>query len=114
MTIIAGDGLVRAVQGEVRGDIVIECCYLPRLTAVARATVVTAMPFVVIVFEVATDTSHVHDISKRIFTVAVGAGQSRVLELQWEVRVVAVVETGVVPGAGIVAVFTLLAATPLM
>ncbi len=114
MTIITGDGLVGTVQSEVGSEIVIESCRVPRFTAVARTTVVAAMRFVVIVFEVATDTSHIHDISKRIFAVAVGAGQSCVLELQWKVGVVVVVETGVVPGTGIVAVFALLAAAPLM
>ncbi len=114
MTIIAGNGLVRAVQRKVGSEIVIESCRVPRFTAVARTTVVAAMTFVVIVFEVATDTSHVHDISERVLTVAVGAGQSCVLELQWEVSVVVVVETGVVPGAGVVAVLTLITAAPLM
>ena len=114
MTIIAGDGLVRPVQRKVGSEIVIESCRVPRFTAVARATVVAAMTFVVIVFEVATDTSHVHDISERVLTVAVGAGQSCVLELQWEVSVVVVVEAGVVPGAGVVAVLTLITAASLM
>ena len=114
MTIIAGDGLVGSVQGEVGCEIVIESCRVPRFTAVARTTVVAAMPFVIIVFEVTTDTSHIHDISKWVFAVAVGAGQGCVLEFQCKIRVVVVVETGVVPGAGIVAVFTLLAAATLM
>ena len=114
MTIITGDGLVGTVQSELGSEIVIESCRVPRFTAVAKTTVVAEMRFVVIVFEVATDTSHIHDISKRIFTVAVGAGQSCVLELQRKIGVVVVVKTGVVPGARVVAVLTLVTATPLM
>ena len=114
MTIIAGDGLVRAVQREVGSEIVIESCCVPGFTRVAGTTVVAATPFVVIVFEMTTDTSHIHDIGKRILAVAVGAGQSCVFELQWKIRVVVMVETGVVPGTGVVAVLALLTATPLM
>lgn len=114
MTIIAGDGLMRPVQAEICCEIVIESCRVPRFAAVARTTVVAAMPVVIIVFEVAAYASHVHSVRKRIRAVAVGTGQCSVFELERKICVVVVVKTGVIPGAGIVAVFTLLAAATLM
>ena len=114
MTIIAGDGLVGSVQRKVCSEIVIESCRVPRFTAVARTTVVAAMPFVIIVFEVTTDTSHIHDIVERVFAVTVGAGQGRVLKLERKVRVAAVIEAGVVPGTGVVAILTLFTAASLV
>ena len=84
----------------------------PFLSSMACAAVGASMSLVAIILEVAAGTRHIHDIVKRVFTMAIGAGQSRVFKLKREIRVAGVIETRVIPATRIVAVLALFPATP--
>lgn len=66
-----------------------------------------------VIFSVATGTRCVERVGEWVVAVAVIAGQHGVLELQREVRL-AVIKTGVVPIAGIVAIVALITTAPVV
>ena len=75
VTIDAGDRLMRSIQCKFGVPAVIEVCRSPFVIRMATCAIGTVMTIVVIILEVATDTSHVHFIGKRIFAVTVVASQ---------------------------------------
>ena len=72
------------------------------------------MAVVVVVFEVARDTRHIHFIVERVLAVAVAAAQLRMLAVERKVRVTRMIELRVVPAGRRVAVAAFLSAAPVV
>ena len=86
----------------------------PRLGGMAVFTFGAVMAVVVVIFEMAADAVHLHDIIKRVLAVTITAGKQRVFAFEWEFRVARMIETGVCPGTRVVAVITLFATSALV
>lgn len=71
----------------------IEASRGPLVIGMASSAVGTVVTAVVIIFEVATDTIHVHFIGKRIFAVTVVASQLSVTAPECEIGITLMVET---------------------
>ena len=114
MAFDAFDGLVCAEQPVVRVPVMIEHGFRPVIVVVAGIAVVTIVLVVFVVFEMAGDACLVLFILERIFGVAVIASCLGVLALERKFGVPGVIEAGVVPVSGIVALLAFLAASTLV
>lgn len=114
MTVDAGNRRVRAVQTKVGVASVIEDADIPVLTGMATFTFAAVVALVIIVLEVAIHALLLHDIVKRIFAMTVVATQFGVPAIEWKVGIACVIKTRIVPRAGVMAGFALLAAATLV
>jgi len=75
VTIDAVNRFMRTVQHEFGVPVMLEASRRPLVIGMASSTVGAVVAVVVVILEVATDTSHVHFVGKRIFAVTVVASQ---------------------------------------
>lgn len=101
---------VRAIQRIVGIDVVIELDNRPFHVAVTRFTGLSKMSIVRIVVQMTGYAFHLELIRKRITAVAIVAGQVRMPAEERKIRVVVMVEPGVEPSVGRMAVLALVAA----
>jgi hypothetical protein len=111
MAVDAGNRLMRAVQIVFGIPAMVEQPFRPVGVVVAAATVVAVMPTVLVIFQMTGHAGLVHFILKRIFRVAITAGQLCVFSLKHELGVPSMIESGVVPVGGVMAGFALLSAS---
>lgn len=114
MTVIAGNGLMRSVQREIRRPVVVERRQRPCFTRVAGTTVSATMSVMAVIFQVAAGAGHIHYVIERVFVVTIGTEQCCVFALERKVSIAGMVKTRVEPVAGVVAVLTLFAAAPVV
>lgn len=98
------------VQDEIRTCVVVEYAFSPRVIRMTVRAIGSAVPFMMIIFEVTADAVHLHDVFPRVLAVTVVASQLRMFTFEWKVRVAGVVEARVRPVTRIVAVFALFSA----
>lgn len=112
MAVDARRRLVRATQGKIRVDVMIEMAFGPRFARMAGRAISPVVAIVMVILKMTADAFHVHriDIIKWVFTMAITAGQHRVLALERKVGVAGMVETRISPRAGVVTGLALLSA----
>ena len=112
MAVVASDLPMATHQFVVRVYVMVKQWRVPIIIAVAGNALTAVMSVVLVVFQVAGYAHLFHFVLERVFRMAVVASQFGVLALKWKFGVARVIETRVVPVAGVVAVFALLAAAP--
>jgi len=116
MAVNAGGRLMGAVQDEIRTHVVIEDVLCPRFVRMTVRAISSAVPFVIIVLEMAGDAFHVHFIYivERVFAMAIVTAQLSVFTIEREIRVLRMVETCVGPRGRVVAGVALFSAAALV
>jgi hypothetical protein len=75
MAVDTGNGLMRTVQYKLGIPVMVKTRGWPFIVGMAVPTICAVVAFVIIVFEMATDTLHVHVIGKRILSMTIIASQ---------------------------------------
>lgn len=114
MTVVAGHITMRAIQGKIRGEVVIEVCVIPRPCVVAGAAILAPVAVMSVVLKVAADAGDVHAVTERIFAVTVAAGQRRMAKFQREAGIAVVIKARILPRTRVMAVLALFATAPLV
>ena len=114
MAIVASDLPMATHQFVVRVYVMVKQWRVPIIIAVAGNALTAVMSVVLVVFQVAGYAHLFHFVLERVFRMAVVAGQCGVLALKWKFGVARMIETRVVPVAGVVAIFALLAAAAIV
>ena len=114
VTIDAGNRLMRSVQYKFGVFVVIEMGRGPFIVLMTATAIGTVMAIMVVIFEVATDTSHIHFIGKRIRGVTIIASQLGVTTQKREISIARVIKTRIVPVRRVVAVLALFAAASIV
>lgn len=114
MAIDTSDRCMRPVKTKVCIARMIKDADIPVLAGMAALTFSPVVAQVVIIIKMTTDTIHLHNVVERVFAMTVGATQFGVPAIEWKVGIACVIKAGIVPGAGVMAGFTLLAAAALV
>lgn len=105
---------VRAMQYVFRISVVVEPNIVKTFRHMAGVAALTEVALVIVVFAVACNAVRIHFIAKRIVAVTVVADQQGMFAHQVERRIPRVIERGVMPVGGLVAVSALLATAPIV
>ena len=111
VTIVTGDGFVRAAQHIVGIAIVVETRVLPFHGDMTSLAFLAAVTVVMIIFEMADSAAAIHLISEGILTMAILTGCLTMAAFKREVSIATVIETRIVPGNRVMAVATLVPAS---
>ena len=114
VAVVARKSLMPAEEFVIGLHVVIKGRFCPLGADMAGVTLLTAMLVMRIIFEMTGHAGHIHLVFKRILRVAVAASRLSVLAFQRKFRVAHMVEAGVMPVGGVMAILTLFPAATLM
>lgn len=109
MTVRARDVRMCAIQCEIGVAIMVEPAVSPRFSRMALRTVGAIPPVVLIVFQVTADTRRFQFVAEGVLGMAIATRQVGVTAIEWKFRVAGMIEAGVRPVCGVVAVLALIA-----